>query len=457
MELENHKRKKTRANLSPPSSSSRPPTRTIINQYLTPDIVCHMLSYIDQFDLIRCSTVCKSWHSIIHSSYLLTLQYWKRKVDALGLSSVVGTVSVSTVNKYLEEIAMKQHKLSLQNESVVINHWNGCHSVGIDQCRMKMGLVLTGLEDKVMRIWSLDSFKCLEEYSVPKLELSDFDFDESKIVGLVGTRICIWRRHSGKRSMSQEHAGTTVRGFCMRYIDPEAVVGCGDGTARVFDMYSRNCSRIIKMHNGPVTCMALTEDQLVVSGSSLGSIRVADLSSDQYVGSLKSAGSAGIKSLCYNPGSYSVFAGSTSGHAYCWDLRTMKPLWEKKISPNVIYSIQHLRNDTSSLVVGGIDGVLRILNQDTGEVTSSYVVDKKGMFMGRASSSSSSLSSSSSSNYSRGAFIEKKVARKLSGDVTTDIDRIPKDLRPPITCLAVGMKKVVTTHNNKFIRLWRFQ
>ncbi|KAI3942169.1 hypothetical protein MKW98_003768 [Papaver atlanticum] len=435
MELENHKRKKTRENLSPTFSSRPTSTRTIINQYFTSDIVCHILSYLDQFDLIRCSTVCKSWHDTIHSSHLLTLQYWKRKVDALGLSSVVGTVSESTVNKYLEEIAMKQHNLCLQNESVIVNQWNGCHSVGIDQFRMKMGLVLSGLEDKVMRIWSLDSFKCLEEYSVPKLELADFDFDESKIVGLVGTRICIWRRHSGKRSMSQEHAGTAVRGFCMRYIDPEAVVGCGDGTARVFDMYSRNCSRIIKMHNGPITCMALTDDELVVSGSSLGSIRVADLSSDQVAGTLRSAGPAGIKSLCYNPGSYSVFAGSTSGHAYCWDLRTMKPLWEKKI------------------IVGGIDGVLRILNQGTGEITSSYVMDKNGMFMGRASSSSSS----SSSNNNRGAFIEKMVARKLSGDVTTDIDRIPKDLRPPITCLAVGMKKVVTTHNNKFIRLWRFQ
>ena len=30
------------------------------------------------------------------------------------------------------------------------------------------------------------------------------------------------------------------------YYDPEAVVGCEDGTARVFDMYSKKCSRIIR-------------------------------------------------------------------------------------------------------------------------------------------------------------------------------------------------------------------
>lgn len=30
------------------------------------------------------------------------------------------------------------------------------------------------------------------------------------------------------------------------YNDPEAVVGCEDGTARLFDMYSRKCSQIIR-------------------------------------------------------------------------------------------------------------------------------------------------------------------------------------------------------------------
>ena len=29
-------------------------------------------------------------------------------------------------------------------------------------------------------------------------------------------------------------------------MDPEAVVGCEDGTVRVCDMYSRSCSRIIR-------------------------------------------------------------------------------------------------------------------------------------------------------------------------------------------------------------------
>jgi hypothetical protein len=37
-----------------------------------------------------------------------------------------------------------------------------------------------------------------------------------------------------------------------------------------------------------------------------------------------------------------------------------------------------MTNDTSVLAVGGLDGVLRILNQSTGEILKSYFVDSRG-------------------------------------------------------------------------------
>ena len=52
----------------------------------------------------------------------------------------------------------------------------------------------------------------------------------------------------------------------------------------------------------------------------------------------------------------------------------MKSLWETRISSNVLYSLHHLRNDKLTLVVGVIDGVLRVFNQNTGEVLSSCVI-----------------------------------------------------------------------------------
>ncbi|KAK6240182.1 hypothetical protein QUC31_005651 [Theobroma cacao] len=157
------------------------------------DILCIIFSFLNVFDLARCTAVCKSW---------------------------------------------------------------------VDQCRMKMGLLLTGVGDKVMRLWSLSSYNCEGEYYIPdSAPVVDFDFDKTKIVGLLA--------------------------FFNRYTDPEAVIGCEDGTVRAFDMYSRTCSRIIKMHAGPVTCLSLSDDHLILSGSSLGSVSISSLSSYQRVATLR--------------------------------------------------------------------------------------------------------------------------------------------------------------------------
>ncbi|KAG5539110.1 hypothetical protein RHGRI_019609 [Rhododendron griersonianum] len=404
---------------------------------LSHDILCILFSFLDLLDLFRCSCVCKSWNTIISKSKLLQILYCKQQQSSPS-SFDMSISSERFLKKHLQRSAIDRHRSSLQQGPIDVSQWKG-HSVGVDQCRMKMGLILTGVGDKVMRLWSAENYKCLDEYSLPdKAPLVDFDFDESKVVGLVGTRICIWRR-SGKRDIFSSREGLFTKGLCMRYVDPEAAVGCEDGTVRLFDMYSRKCSRIIKMHAGSVTCLALSDDQLIISGSSLGRVTLSDLSSDQRVSALRSTDSGGIRTLCFNPSSHLVFAGSTAGYASCWDLRTTRTLWNVRVSPNVLYSMNHMRGDKSTLVVGGIDGVLRFLDQDTGEVFSRCIMNESNI--------SNSLRDSH-------GVVQIKKARRLSED--TRIDLIPKTCRPSIRCLAVGMQKVVTTHNEKNIRIWKF-
>ncbi|KAF4375602.1 hypothetical protein G4B88_015137 [Cannabis sativa] len=217
---------------------------------------------------------------------------------------------------------------------------------------MKRGLLFTGGGDKeTINVW--------KNILPDSTSVVDFDFDEYKIVGLLGTCICIWRR-DGARSVFPPCEGTFSKGLCMRYLDPEAMVGCEDGTVRVFDMYSKKCSRIIRMHTGSVTCLCVSDDQLVLSGSSLGNVSISSLSSDQQVSKLRTRDSAvriqnklfklDLRALCFNPHSHLVFARATSGNM------TIRILWENRVSTNVLYSLQHLRNDSSTLVVGGIDG-----------------------------------------------------------------------------------------------------
>ncbi|XP_027930010.1 F-box/WD-40 repeat-containing protein At3g52030 [Vigna unguiculata] len=401
---------------------------------LDPDIVCTIFALLDMFDLVRCSLVCKLWNAIIETRSLR--EFCERNVKNSS-SEFTG----KPLRVILGEIAMEQHRLALLRGGIYVDQWKG-HSTTVAQCRMKMGVLGTGVGDKVIRLWSLDSQKCIEEHSIPDtFPLIDFDFDESKIVGLIGSHLCIWRRN-GKRSIFPSLEGKFVKGSCMRYVDPEAVVGCDDGAVRVFDMYSRRCSQIIRVHPLPITCLCLNEDRLIVSGSTSGSIRISDPSSVQQVATLRTSDARGIRTMCFNPSSQLLFAGSAVGRAYCWDLRTRKLLWSNRVSPNVIYSLQHMQNDTSTLVVGGIDGILRLLNQNDGKTVSCFVVGDRLL----------------STFQSPSGFIQRRKGQRLPEDNIINIEPlVPRTDRPSITCLAVGMKKIVTTHNTNDIRLWKFE
>ncbi|KAK7323428.1 hypothetical protein VNO77_26900 [Canavalia gladiata] len=426
---------------APPTADRRKKLRetptTVLS--LDPDILCFIFAFLDMFDLVRCSLVCKFWNAILETRSLREF-YERRLKDSSTFAASSSKFAEKPLRVILGEVAMEQHRLALERGGFYVDQWKG-HSTTVAQCRMKMGKLVTGVGDKVIRLWSLDSYKCIEEHSIPDtFPLVDFDFDESKIVGLIGNHLCIWRRN-GKRSIFPSLEGKFVKGSCMRYFDPEAVIGCDDGAVRVFDMYSRRCSQIIRMHYAPITCLCLSEDQLILSGSTSGNITISDPSSVQQVATLRSSDTRGIRTLCFNPSSQLLFAGSAIGYTYCWDLRTRRLLWGNRVSPNVVYSLQHLQSDTSTLAVGGIDGILRLLNQNDGSIVSCCIMDDKLL---------STFQSPSPS-------IQRRKGRRLPGDTYINIDQIPMAARPSITCLAVGMKKIVTTHKTNEIRLWKFK
>ncbi|XP_078158445.1 F-box family protein with WD40/YVTN repeat doamin [Carex rostrata] len=402
------------------------------------DVLCSVFSRLNHFDLVRCSAVCLSWNKVVYTSSLMRDMYYKVNPPVRGTKSAIS--SPKLMKHFLEDLAIEEHESVLSSGSAEVFQWKA-HPIRATLCRMKRGFFLTGVGDKVIRLWSAQTCKYMDEFHVPTgSSLVDYDFDENKIVGLTDSQVCIWRRH-GQRGIFQSREGLFTRGLCMSYVDPEVVIGCDDGRARVFDMYSRNCTRIIRLQSGPLSCLTITPDQLIAGGSTFGSVAIADLTSGERLALLRSSFSpTGMKCLSFNARSHLLFAGSTSGYAHCWDLRTLKPLWEKRVSPNVIYSTHHMFNDTSILAVGGLDGVVRILDQSTGEILKSYFVDRRGAW--------TICSKSQNQN------IEKKQAVSLAEDL--QVDTIPRNSRPPITCLAVGMKKIVTTHGGNFVRLWRF-
>lgn len=434
MESEEAKEKNSKVTISVHKRRKRASTINDIGS----DLLIKIFGYLDPLDVVRTSAVTKSWYGIIQRSSLWRDAYCKQRHSLINHFKE-GFLPEIPPKDWVRQLVRQQHGAALVHGSVQVSCWKG-HSTGVNCCRMQMGSILTGVGDQIARIWCSKSFRCVEEYSTPnKASLVDLDFDKSKIVGLVGGDICIWKRHIWKRHgnshLLRPRGGPIQRARCLCYADPEAAIGCGDGTIRIFDMYSSQCSRIFRQHGGAVTCLSIVDEEFLISGTSLGSLSVSDAASGQKIASLRhSTAVTGISCLWVNQGSFQVFSGTTSGHAYSWDLRMYKPLWETRVSPSVIYSMHSHAIDSSTLVVGGIDGVLRIIDANSGQILSSYVATAK----------MTSIS-------------DGRIAKFPAAKVSSPVDKIPKSLRRPITCVGVGLNKVVTVHNDKNIMLWTFQ
>ncbi|KAH9316095.1 hypothetical protein KI387_024722, partial [Taxus chinensis] len=149
-------------------------------------------------------------HSVIERSSLWSDAYYMQRHD-LHNCVKEGSLPETPPKDWVRQLVIERHKSALAHGSVQVCCWKG-HSTGVNRCRMRMGSILTGVGDQMARIWSSKNFKCLEEYSSPnKSPLVDIDFDESKIVGLVGGDICIWKRHGNRHLLR----GNIQRAYCM--------------------------------------------------------------------------------------------------------------------------------------------------------------------------------------------------------------------------------------------------
>ncbi|KAL8034708.1 hypothetical protein ABFX02_12G047000 [Erythranthe guttata] len=149
------------AGAAPVKKRRRTPKTTV--EALGNDVLSMIFTFLDLVHLIRCSAVCISWTTVIRKLKLLQIQYHKQQQAESGSVYDVSNLSETSINRQMEQLAMDRQRLSLQEGPVDVFKWKA-HSVGFSKCRMKMGLILTGIGDKVMRLWSAESCKALDEY-----------------------------------------------------------------------------------------------------------------------------------------------------------------------------------------------------------------------------------------------------------------------------------------------------
>jgi hypothetical protein len=85
------------------------------------DILCTIFAFLNMFDLVRCSLVCKFWNAILESRSLR--EYYEKKL--LKNCSSSSEFTKKSLRVILREVGMEQHRLALKCGVFHVDHWKG--------------------------------------------------------------------------------------------------------------------------------------------------------------------------------------------------------------------------------------------------------------------------------------------------------------------------------------------
>ncbi|BBN17577.1 hypothetical protein MPTK1_7g15500 [Marchantia polymorpha subsp. ruderalis] len=374
------------------------------------DILLRIFSRVNPASLAYCSAVCTAWHRVIKTSPSLWKVVYFLDLENLGASK---DQCASTSSRSMSDLDWKACYIEEDQKTRLVGPssyrtWKA-HSGRVNCCKMIMGLIASGSSDQTARIWCAETLQCLEQYKVPhKAPVVHIEFDENKVIGAAGKEMLIWSRGGNRRLLRNMGGHAEICSMC--HADPNLVVGCADGTVRVFDIYSGRCTQMLRQHTEPVKGVVMdSATQTMASGSSDGTVQLYDAQSGQKVSSLlRPSSMTGISCLQLSSANHLLFAGAMGGNLYCFDLRKRKTLWTTRVGGSALTCMHCPSYSDSVIATGGFDGTVKVFKTDSGE------------------------------------------------RITTTCEaRRPSRLSPsPILSIALGLTRIVTAHTDSFMTIY---
>ncbi|KAH8958605.1 hypothetical protein BDL97_06G033900 [Sphagnum fallax] len=366
------------------------------------DVLILIFARLNPLSLACCSVVCRTWKQVVDGSPSL----WK-KVYAEQHTGSLNSRFVK-LNKAKEEAGAEEsdwkalaidelQRANLVQGTLSVHVWKA-HSTRVNACQMNMDTILSASADQIMaaagaEVWLLSRT------------------DKGRVIRRMG--------------------GYGQRLYCMRYADPELAVGCADGSMRVYDLYSGRCSRLFRKHSAPVTSVAINAAaQIFVSGCRDGKVQMFDaLSGQDVVALLRPIGEFGVDSLQMGMNDHLLFAGTTTGFVYCWDLRTHQELWRIRAHRSVVTSMHSQAYAPSTLLTGSMDRVVKLFDCNSGTMLKAFKPICEPPSVHSASSIPNVLN-----------------AQRLQTQQSSTT-------QAPILCARLGMTQVLTSHTDGTLAL----
>jgi WD40 repeat protein/Cdc6-like AAA superfamily ATPase len=239
--------------------------------------------------------------------------------------------------------------------------------------------VISGSQDKTLRIWDLESGRCINtlEGHTDDVECVSITPDGDKAIsGSRDKTLRVWDVENGKCLNILE--GHTRSILCVNITadGSAAISGSQDSTLRLWDLENGQCIRIFEGHKAPVINVSITPDRRkAVSGSGDTTLRMWNIASGQCIRIIEDQ--SPVTSVIITPDGKKVVSAGTRSDIYIdrtlrvWDPGSGQCLKTLEGHERAIKSISISRNGKTA-VSGSGDGTLRVWDLESGSCIKTF-------------------------------------------------------------------------------------
>nr|PNR49928.1 hypothetical protein PHYPA_011825 [Physcomitrium patens] len=402
------------------------------------DVLLLVFVRLPAASLARASAVCTAWHNVVTNCPFVWEKALEEQRKELKLKLSQSDVKLVSELDFRTRAATMYQRAHLVHGKMYCRWWKA-HPSRADCCHMSMNTIVSGSTDQTVRVWCASSLHCLEEYKVskPKSPVVDLEFDANKIIAAAGAEVWVWNRNRGGR-VTHQMGGHGCRLYCLSCTESDVSVGCADGAARIFDLYSGRCSRILRCHSAAVSSLCVQEEMSVLAtGSRDGSVQICDTSTGEIVARLlRPSPMREVECLQWGRNGHFLFAGTSVGRLCCWDIRKQAILWQKEHDRSVMKSLHLQEYGLETLVTGSMNGIVRVWDSSSGNCLVSI----------RPCDNSDT---GSVSRWSETAVPQGGISN--SSSVMSPLKQVP------ILCVRVGSTRILTSHTDGSLALCQIQ